>query len=85
MESADAVASGDLSVTITATGKDEVAQLAQAFHRMAESLRSILQTLRFRRRTGSQYRGIGAAANETGSMAQQIAHSPKKPTGWRGI
>ncbi len=43
---ASAVANGDLSVTVTVTGRDEVAQLLEAMSRMRESLIQIVGSVR---------------------------------------
>lgn len=66
-DNAQKVASGDLTISVTAKGNDEIAVLTRAFQTMTENLRSTIQQV------SSTSSSVAVAANRLTTNSEQIA------------
>ncbi|MDD2421918.1 MAG: methyl-accepting chemotaxis protein [Heliobacteriaceae bacterium] len=72
--SAEQIATGDLTVKVSVAGKDEVADVALAFNKMVENLRSlVIKIHNSSDLVGAASREMGLSTAEAGKTADQIA------------
>ena len=69
VQAADRLAAGDLSVTVTVTGKDEIGQLLAAMKHMAEQLTRIISSVR------ESANSLVGASGQVSSTAQSISQA----------
>ncbi|MGI6129354.1 MAG: methyl-accepting chemotaxis protein [bacterium] len=75
-QAADQIASGDLTTTVQIKGRDEVAQLAQAFQTMVEQLSEIIAGVRTSvEQVSEQAQQFTTGSEETTRATEQIASS----------
>ncbi|KKB44143.1 methyl-accepting chemotaxis protein [Bacillus thermotolerans] len=72
-ESAEEVAKGDLSVQMPVASKDEIGELASAFNRMVESMRSIISVINHSAENVTEAaEHLRAVSEETNASSEQI-------------
>jgi methyl-accepting chemotaxis protein len=75
-DAAERLGNGDLTATVEVKGRDEVAQMAEAFTQMAEGLREAVQAVSDSAgQLASSSEQIAASAQDTGRAVGEISHA----------